>query len=139
MTMRCTTQPPTTSDLPSPNLAGVVVMILGCHLVPRIHKYSIDRDFTVALGAGKMITSITTTVFQVLVFRISCTYDRMGEHKSLLLAVYAIAAGAFPPLGMLMLPKTVCYLVLIFTFLKAVTVFGSIKTIDMGKKIMSKP
>ena len=50
-----------------------------------------------------------------------------------------IAAGAFPPLGMLMLPKTVCYLVLIFTFLKAVTVFGSIKTIDTGKKNMPKP
>ena len=139
MTMRCTTQPPTTSDLPSPNLAGVVVMILGCHLVPRIHKYSIDRDFTVALGAGKMITSITTTVFQVLVFRISCTYDRMGEHKSLLLAVYAIAAGAFPPLGMLMLPKTVCYLVLIFTFLKAVTSSESNEPAETSRKTFSKP
>ena len=114
-------------------------MILGCHLVPRIHKYSIDRDFTVALGAGKMITSITTTVFQVLVFRISCTYDRMGEHKPLLLAVYAIAAGAFPPLGMLMLPKTVCYLVLIFTFLKAVTSSESNEPAETSRKTFSKP
>ena len=194
---------------------GIAVLLLGCgdafHLVPRVLNYFIDRDFTAALGVGKMITSITMTVFYVLVFRIGCTYDRMGEHKPLLPAVYAmagirivlcllpqnrwltndgdvlwavlrnapfiilgmltvfvyyrnrlrsryfryvwlwillsfafyipvaIAAGVFPPLGMLMLPKTVCYLVLIFTFLKVVTVFGSIKTIDTGKKIMSKP
>lgn len=33
----------------------------------------------------------------------------------------AVGAGAVPVLGMLMLPKTVCYILLILTFLRAVT------------------
>jgi peptidoglycan/LPS O-acetylase OafA/YrhL len=33
----------------------------------------------------------------------------------------AVGAGAVPMLGMLMLPKTVCYILLIVTFLRAVT------------------
>ena len=176
---------------------GVAALVLGCgdafHLVPRILNYFLDSDFTAALGIGKMITSITMTVFYVIVYHIGCAYDRMREHRPLLPIVYAmagirivlclfpqngwltndgdvfwailrnapfivlgmlvtyvycrnrlrsrriryvwlwillsfafyipvaLAAGVFPILGMLMLPKTVCYLILIFTFLKAVT------------------
>jgi len=33
----------------------------------------------------------------------------------------AVAAGVVPMLGMLMLPKTVCYILMICAFLRAVT------------------
>ena len=33
----------------------------------------------------------------------------------------AVLAGIWPLLGMLMIPKTVCYLLLVFTFFRAVT------------------
>ena len=46
---------------------GTAALVLGCgdafHLVPRVLNYFIDSDFTIALGIGKLITSITMTVF----------------------------------------------------------------------------
>ena len=48
-------------------LFGWMALILGCgdafHLVPRILNYWIDGDFTAALGIGKLVTSVTMTVF----------------------------------------------------------------------------
>jgi len=175
---------------------GAAVLILGCgdafHLIPRILNYFIDADLTMALGVGKLVTSITMTVFYVIVYHIGCSYYRIEEQKAKRSAVYilaaariilclfpqngwftnesnmlwgilrnipfvilgilviilfyqhrmqtkqfrniwlwillsfafyipvAIFAGSLPILGMLMLPKTVCYLVLVFTFYKAV-------------------
>lgn len=53
-------------------LMGVAAIVLGSgdafHLVPRVLNYFIDSDFTAALGVGKLITSITMTVFYVLMF-----------------------------------------------------------------------
>ncbi|MCR4693774.1 MAG: hypothetical protein K5773_00425, partial [Pseudobutyrivibrio sp.] len=54
---------------------GLAVLILGCgdafHLVPRVLNYFVTgADFTVALGVGKLVTSITMTVFYVLVYYI---------------------------------------------------------------------
>lgn len=176
---------------------GLAVLILGCgdafHLVPRVLNYFLDADFTAALGIGKLVTSITMTVFYVLLYHIGCAYYGEKEQKSVRTAVYALAlvrvlvclfpqngwltndsgmlwgilrnlpftalgvlmilfyyrrrmkgkrfrliwlwillsfafyipvavfAGVLPMLGMLMLPKTICYIIMIFTFYFAVT------------------
>ena len=175
---------------------GFAALILGCgdafHLVPRVLNYFIQADFTAALGIGKLITSITMTIFYLLMYIIwlgryrekenramtvllcaltllrivLCLFPQNGwlENSSNLLwailrnipfvmlgaavcwlyyqkrdkdrtfrfvwlyillsfAFYipvAVGAGAVPILGMLMLPKTVCYILLIIVFLRAV-------------------
>jgi hypothetical protein len=49
---------------------GLAALILGCgdafHLIPRVTNYFSDRDLTAALGMGKLITSISMTVFYLL-------------------------------------------------------------------------
>lgn len=175
---------------------GLAVLILGCgdafHLIPRVMHYFMAADLNAALGIGKLITSITMTVFYVLLFYVwrGC-YQEQGS-RSLIMAVWALAilrialclfpqngwaensggvtwgilrnvpfvvlgavicrlyfqkrreqrrfrliwiyillsflfyipvavgAGVVPMLGMLMLPKTICYILLIATFLAAV-------------------
>lgn len=177
-------------------LMGAAALILGCgdafHLVPRVLNYFADADFTAALGIGKLITSITMTVFYVLLYYIHtghyqekktpamtgivrglavirtalCLFPQNGwmENRSdmawgiirnvpfvLLGAVIcrlyyrsknkdlvfrflwlyiclsfmfyipvAVAAGVLPMLGMLMLPKTICYILMILAFLSSV-------------------
>ena len=178
-------------------LMGTAVLILGCgdafHLVPRVLNYFVDADFTAALGIGKLVTSITMTIFYVFMYHIANLYYGLKEQKNMRTAVYALAAvriliclfpqngwitnessmlwgilrnipfvilgaviialyymnrmktkrfhliwlwvllsfafyipvavfaGVVPMLGMLMLPKTICYMILIFTFYNAVT------------------
>lgn len=175
---------------------GLAALILGCgdafHLVPRVLNYFMEVDFTKALGIGKLITSITMTVFYVLLYYIwlgrykereegkltqcvwilalvriiLCLFPQNGwlQNSSavtwgilrnipfvLLGAVIcllyykkrdndpffchmwiyillsflfyipvAVGAGSVPMLGMLMLPKTVCYILMVCTFLRAV-------------------
>ena len=175
-------------------LMGISALVLGLgdafHLVPRVLNYFIDADFTVYLGIGKLVTSVTMTVFYVLMYRLWINAYEKPESKGLGVAVYALAAvrvilcampqnrwlendspviwgvirnvpfialGAIivclffktrkeigtlrtvwllvtlsflfyipvavaapllPILGMLMLPKTVCYMILICVFLK---------------------
>ncbi len=170
-------------------------LILGCgdafHLVPRVLNYFTEWDLTAALGIGKLITSITMTVFYVLLYYLwlelysvkrkrktemcvlllalvrsaLCLFPHNGWlqnssdmnwgiirnipfviHGALICYLYyckrnensvfkpmwlyillsfafyipvAVAAGAIPLLGMLMLPKTVCYILMILSFLKA--------------------
>ena len=175
---------------------GLAALILGCgdafHLVPRVLNYFAEADCTAALGIGKLITSITMTVFYVLLYYIWTGYYREKENRSLTALVWgltlarvilclfpqngwlenssdmtwgiirnvpfvilgavvcwlyrrnkekdrtfglvwlyillsflfyvpvAVAAGMVPMLGMLMLPKTICYVLLICAFLKTV-------------------
>ena len=51
-------------------LMGVASLVLGCgdafHLVPRVLAYWFAGDYTFALGIGKLITSITMTIFYLL-------------------------------------------------------------------------
>jgi hypothetical protein len=53
-------------------MMGLAALILGCgdafHLVPRVLNHFISGDFTAALGIGKLVTSVTMTVFYVLLF-----------------------------------------------------------------------
>ena len=176
---------------------GLAVLILGCgdafHLVPRVLNYFVAADFTAALGIGKLVTSVTMTVFYLLLYYIwlghygetekrgvtvclwgltllrvaLCLFPQNGwlENSSditwsiirnipfvllgaavcllyfrkrredrvfrfvwlyillsfLFYIPVAVGAGAVSMLGMLMLPKTVCYILLITVFLRSVT------------------
>ena len=170
-------------------LMGAATLVLGCgdafHLVPRILNYFTDVDVTAALGVGKLVTSVTMTIFYLMMFYIwrglyqekgnaviiwlltllriiLCLFPQNGwlensENLSwgiirnipfvilgmIICAAYfrkrsvvirfknvwlyvllsfafyipvVTGAGAVPMLGMLMLPKTVCYILLILTF-----------------------
>ena len=175
---------------------GLAALILGCgdafHLIPRVLNYFLEADLTAALGIGKLVTSVTMTVFYVLLFEIwqgrfrternrglaavlwilaaarigLCLFPQNGwlqnssdmtwgilrnvpfvllgaivcvlwyrtrKESRRLKGVWieillsflfylpvAVAAGLLPILGMIMLPKTVCYILMILTFLLSV-------------------
>ena len=175
-------------------IMGVAALILGLgdafHLVPRVLNYFVNGDFTVALGAGKLVTSITMTVFYVLIYYLWMRVYKCVENKALTMAIWglcavriilclfpqngwfqndssmtwgiirnipfvilggficyiyyikrtedrifrpmwiyillsflfyilvAVFAGLVPMLGMLMLPKTICYILMIVAFLR---------------------
>ena len=175
---------------------GLAALILGCgdafHLVPRVLNYFVEADFTAALGIGKLVTSVTMTIFYVLMFHVWLGYYREKENRGLTVCVWtlalirialclfpqngwlqnssdvtwgvirnvpfvglgavicwlywknrgadrtfrfvwlyillsflfyipvAVAAGIVPILGMLMLPKTICYILMLCAFLRAV-------------------
>ena len=174
---------------------GIAALVLGFgdafHLVPRVLNYFTEANLTAALGIGKLVTSVTMTLFYVLLYYIWREYYGEKENRQTELAVWilaavrillclfpqngwtansgslawavirnvpftalgvlilwlfwknrakdrlfgrfwllillsflfylpvAVAAGLLPILGMLMLPKTVCYILMILTFLKA--------------------
>ena len=89
-------------------LYGSMTLLLGCgdafHLVPRVLNYWISGDFTVSLGIGKLITSVTMTIFYLLLaYARRERYQIKGE-KPLLITVWAlsvcrIALCAFPQNG----------------------------------------
>ena len=175
-------------------MMGWAVLILGCgdafHLVPRVLNYFVNADFSKWLGFGKLVTSITMTVFYVLLYRLWLKVYKEKENKTVTAIVYvltalrvilclqpqnqwlanessvtwgiirnvpfvllgglivwlyfrnrnqdgrlrfiwllvtlsflfyipvAVAAGIVPILGMLMLPKTICYMIMIWIFWK---------------------
>lgn len=175
---------------------GLAALILGCgdafHLIPRVMNYFSEADFTAALGIGKLITSISMTVFYLLLYYIWLGLFRMREKQSLTASLrilviirivlcllpqnewmenstdlvwgtirnipfvligaavcllyfqkrgedqgfrnfwlyillsflfyipVAVGAGLLPMLGMLMLPKTICYICMIVAFLRSV-------------------
>ena len=175
-------------------LMGTAVLILGCgdafHLIPRVLNYFVAGDYTAWLGIGKLVTSITMTVFYLLLYHLWIRVYAEKENRTLSTVVYvlvalrvilcllpqnrwlenessvlwgivrnipfvalgcidvclfyqkreairrfrfvwllitlsflfyipvAVAASLVPMLGMLMLPKTVCYMILIWVFWK---------------------
>lgn len=175
-------------------IMGVAALILGLgdafHLVPRVLNYFVNGDFTVALGAGKLVTSITMTIFYVLIYYLWMRGYKCEKNKALTMAIWglcavriilclfpqngwfqnessitwgiirnipfvilgasicyiyyikrsqdktfrsmwifillsflfyipvAVFAGLIPMLGMLMLPKTICYILMIVAFLR---------------------
>ena len=64
---------------------GLAALILGCgdafHLVPRVLNYFTAWDLTAALGIGKLVTSLTMTVFYVLLYRIWLALYREKEDR----------------------------------------------------------
>ncbi len=177
-------------------LMGLATLILGLgdafHLVPRVLNYFTDWDLTAALGVGKFVTSITMTVFYMIMYYIwirlygeepnrkltvcmwvlflarvvLCLFPQNGWlsnesdvtwgilrnlpfvaigiiivvlffgkkdqirhfrfvwlYVTLSFLFYipvAVGAGLVPMLGMLMLPKTICYIFLVITFFRFV-------------------
>ena len=78
-------------------LFGVMAVVLGAgdsfHLVPRalaLCTTGLDH-FTVSLGAGKLITSITMTVFYVILYYVWRIRYRIDGRNSLTLMVYLLS------------------------------------------------
>ena len=74
---------------------GLATLLLGCgdafHLVPRVLNYFVDADFTAALGIGKLVTSITMTIFYVLLYHVFVKHYKVQENRKLTYCVYALA------------------------------------------------
>ena len=64
---------------------GSATLILGFgdafHLIPRVINYFADGDLTFWLGTGKLITSITMTVFYVFMYLIWIRVYKAQENK----------------------------------------------------------
>ena len=76
-------------------LFGAMTLVLGCgdafHLIPRVLNYFTNINMTAALGIGKLVTSITMTVFYVLLEY--ARRERYGDtRKGILLATWVLAA-----------------------------------------------
>lgn len=78
-------------------LFGIMAVTLGCgdafHLVPRAVALCTTglADYTVALGIGKMITSVTMTVFYVLLYYVWRVRYQISEKKNLTIVVWGLA------------------------------------------------
>ena len=173
---------------------GIATLVLGLgesfHLVPRILDYFVDKDFSMALGVGKLVTSVTMTIFYICMYYIYLNIYEIKENKKVAISVWVLSilrivlclfpqnnwltnnsplswgiirnvpfvilgalivvlyfkqrkevksfkniwlfvtlsflfyipvvvgAGAVPMLGMFMLPKTICYILIVLAFKK---------------------
>lgn len=87
---------------------GIMTLLLGCgdalHLVPRVLNYWTDGDYTAALGIGKLVTSITMTLFYILIeYARRDRYKIVGEKGVLasvwILGIIRIVLCCFPQNG----------------------------------------
>lgn len=78
-------------------LFGIMAVTLGCgdafHLVPRAYALCTDglANHAVSLGFGKFVTSVTMTVFYVILYHIWRQRYEVTDRKELTTAVYALA------------------------------------------------
>ncbi len=77
-------------------LLGLMALVLGCgdafHLVPRILNYWVPGDWTAALGIGKLVTSITMTIFYLLLEHVrQKRYEK--SDKTAICSVYVLSAA----------------------------------------------
>lgn len=78
-------------------LFGLMAIVLGCgdafHLVPRAVALCTTglENYTVALGAGKLITSVTMTVFYVLLYYVWRSRYEIEGKTGITAAVYALS------------------------------------------------
>ena len=91
-------------------LFGIMAVTLGCgdafHLIPRAYALCTTglQDYTFALGVGKMITSITMTVFYILLYHVwQLRYGKEAKRGTTaamyLLAVARMVLCLFPQNG----------------------------------------
>lgn len=79
-------------------LFGIMAVTLGAgdafHLVPRAYALCTTglQDFVVALGIGKLITSITMTVFYVLLYYVWRIRYKINGKNGLTVIMYVLAA-----------------------------------------------
>lgn len=80
-------------------LFGIMAVVLGAgdsfHLVPRAYALCTTglENFTAALGAGKFITSITMTIFYVILYYVWRTRYRINGQHGITAAVYLLSAS----------------------------------------------
>lgn len=76
-------------------LMGIAILVLGCgdafHLVPRVLNNFVDSNFTSALGIGKLITSITMTIFYIFIYYIYKEHYSKESNKKLECFIWALA------------------------------------------------
>lgn len=78
-------------------LFGSMAVTLGCgdafHLVPRVVALCTTglENYTVALGIGKLITSVTMTLFYVLLYYVWRARYRVSGQKKVTVAVWVLA------------------------------------------------
>lgn len=78
-------------------LYGIMAVILGCgdafHLVPRAVALCTTglADYTASLGIGKLITSVTMTLFYVLLYYAWRERYQIAEKRELTITVWALA------------------------------------------------
>ncbi|MFP3153500.1 hypothetical protein LQZ18_03565 [Lachnospiraceae bacterium ZAX-1] len=80
-------------------LFGIMAIVLGCgdafHLLPRAYSL-LTGTMSVnvaALGFGKLVTSITMTVFYVILYHFMRLRYNISERKQLTMAIYALAVA----------------------------------------------
>ncbi len=77
-------------------LMGWACLVLGCgdafHLVPRVLDYFVDADLSAPIGIGKLVTSITMTVFYILMYHIYLRFDGAKERRPITITVYLLSA-----------------------------------------------
>ncbi len=79
-------------------LFGIMAVVLGAgdsfHLIPRAVALCTTglENFTVALGTGKFITSITMTVFYIVLYYVWRTRYNVTDRKSVTALVYVLSA-----------------------------------------------
>jgi len=77
-------------------LLGIAALVLGCgdafHLIPRVMDYWLPGDFTALLGIGKLVTSVTMTVFYLLVEYARRERCHIRGEKQVLAAFWVLAA-----------------------------------------------
>lgn len=78
-------------------LYGLMAVVLGCgdafHLIPRAIALCSGglESFTVSLGIGKMITSITMTLFYVLLYYVWRLRYEIKDKKGLTITIWGLA------------------------------------------------
>ncbi|MBS5065085.1 MAG: hypothetical protein KHZ58_15050 [Hungatella hathewayi] len=78
-------------------LFGIMAVTLGCgdafHLVPRAYALCTDglANHAASLGFGKFVTSVTMTIFYVILYHIWRQRYEVTDRKELTTAVYALA------------------------------------------------
>ncbi len=76
---------------------GILTLILGVgdsfHLVPRCYALWTTglENYSVALGFGKFVTSITMTVFYLLLYYVWLDYFQVKKNKTLHYTIYSLA------------------------------------------------
>ena len=79
-------------------LFGIMAVTLGTgdafHLIPRAFALCTTglENFTVALGVGKLITSMTMTVFYILLYYVWRLRYQVKDQKGLTVSVYLLSA-----------------------------------------------
>lgn len=76
-------------------MMGITTLVLGCgdafHLVPRVLNYFVDYDWTMYLGVGKLVTSITMTIFYIFMYYIYLENYKVKENKIVTYSVWGLS------------------------------------------------